>query len=213
MKARVLQLDSDEHGRAQALLPWVANGTLDPAELAAIEAHLGDCARCRADLEFQRLVRATPLTPPPGDVDRGWLSLRSRLEASPAMARPPVAPAAPRARPAAPRWLLPALALQAVFVLVVAATWLALPAPGEYRTLGAAASATAANALVVFRPDATEADIRRALRAADARVVGGPTVTDAWLLRMPALDATSLARLRAQPAVARVESLEGEAAR
>ena len=64
MKARVLQLDSDEHGRAQALLPWVANGTLDAAELAEVEAHLAECARCRADLEFQRLVRATSLVPP-----------------------------------------------------------------------------------------------------------------------------------------------------
>ena len=55
--------------------------------------------------------------------------------------------------------------------------------------------------------------MRRALRAADARVVGGPTVTDAYLLRIPSLDADALARLRAEPAVARVESLEGEPAR
>jgi anti-sigma factor RsiW len=213
VKARVLQLDSDEHGRAQALLPWAANGTLEAAELAEVEAHLADCARCRADLEFQRLVRATPVAPPPGDVDRGWLALRARLEASPTAARPAAAATAPRPRPAGPRWLLPALALQAAFVLVLAATWLALPAPGEYRTLGTAAAPAAANALVVFRPDATEAAIRRALRAADARIVGGPTVTDAYLLRVPALDAASLDRLRAEPAVARVESLEGETAR
>jgi hypothetical protein len=70
-----------------------------------------------------------------------------------------------------------------------------------------------ANALVVFRPDATEADIRAALRAGDARLVGGPTVTDAYLLRIPDLGAAPLARLRAQRAVARVESLEGEPAK
>ena len=210
MKARVLRLDSDEHGAVQALLPWYANGTLEAAEHAEVEAHLGDCARCRTDLDFQRLVRATPVAPPAGDVERRWLALRGRLESPPPMARPA---APPRAGWTLPRWLLPALALQAVFVVAIAAAWLALPVPADYRTLGAAAAAPAANALVVFRPDATEAEIRRALRAVDARVVGGPTVTDAWLLRVPALGAPALARLRAQPAVARVESLEGEPAR
>jgi len=210
VKARVLRLDSDEHGAVQALLPWYANGTLDAAERTEVEAHLGDCARCRADLDFQRLVRTTPVPAPRGDVEQGWLALRGRLAAAPAPARPA---APPRAGWALPRWLLPALALQAAFVAAIAAAWLVLPAPAEYRTLGAATAAPAANALVVFRPDATEAEIRRALRVADARVVGGPTVTDAWLLRVPALGAPALARLRAEPAVARVESLEGEPAR
>ena len=210
MKARVLRLDSDEHGAVQSLLPWYANGTLEAAEHAEVEAHLGDCARCRTDLDFQRLVRATPVAPPAGDVERGWLALRQQLASAPPPARPATAP---RARWTLPRWLLPALALQAVFVVAMTAAWLVLPPPADYRTLGAATAAPAANALVVFRPDATEAEIRRALRAVDARVVGGPTVTDAWLLRVPALGAPALARLRAEPAVARVESLEGEPAR
>jgi anti-sigma factor RsiW len=212
VKARVLHLDSDEHGAVQAVLPWYANGTLDAAERAEVEAHLGDCARCRADLEFQRHLRATPAREAlPGEVDRGWLALRAQIEA----------PAAESARPtpahdrrSTPRWWPLALGLQAAFVVVlmVASAWLFLPRPDAYRTLGAAAP-PAANALVVFRPDATEAEMRRALRAADARVVGGPTVTDAYLLRIPELGEDSLARLRAEPAVARVESLEGEPSR
>ena len=213
MKARVLHLDSGEHGAVQAVLPWYANGTLDAAERAEVEAHLGDCARCRADLEFQRHLRATPAPETlPGDVDRGWLALRARLEA-PAAETP--RPARPRAAPTTPRWWPLALGLQAAFLgaLVLAAAWLFLPHSDAYRTLGAAPAPTAANVLVVFRPEATEAEMRRALRAADARVVGGPTVTDAYLLRLPALGPESLARLRAEPAVARVESLEGEPAR
>jgi anti-sigma factor RsiW len=222
VKARVLQLDSDEHGAVQALLPWYANGTLEPAERAEVEAHLGACARCRADLEFQRLVRTTPVAPAAGDVERGWLALRARLASEPAPS-PAARPAAtgraraplrwPMRHSSLPRWLMPALALQAAFVVMLAAAWLVVPRPDDYRTLGAAAPPPAANALVVFRPDATEAEIRRALRAADARVVGGPTVTDAYLLRVPALDAATLGRLRAEPAVARLESLEGEPAR
>ena len=206
MKARVLHLDSDEHGAVQAVLPWYANGTLDAAERAEVEAHLGDCPRCRADLEFQRQLRATPMAEAlPGEVDRGWLALRARLDAPTAGTGRPVPP---RERRSAPRWWPLALGLQAAFVavLMLAGAWLFLPRPDAYRTLGAAAPAQAANALVVFRPEATEAEMRRALRAADARVVGGPTVTDAYLLHLPA---ASLARLRAEAVVARVESLEG----
>jgi anti-sigma factor RsiW len=213
VKARVLHLDSDEHGAVQAVLPWYANGTLDAAERAEVEAHLGDCARCRADLEFQRHLRATPAREAlPGEIDRGWLALRAQIEAP---AAEPARPTPAHDRRSTPRWWPLALGLQAAFVVVlmVASAWLFLPRPDAYRTLGAAAAPPAANALVVFRPDATEAEMRRALRAADARVVGGPTVTDAYLLRIPALGADSLARLRAEPAVTRVESLEGEPAR
>ena len=213
MKARVLHLDSDEHGAVQGVLPWYANGTLDAAERAEVEAHLGACARCRADLEFQRQLRATPATETaPGAADRGWLALRARLESPAADSTPPL-PGGERRR--APRWWPLALGMQALFVamLMLASAWLFLPRPDAYRTLGAGTAPPAANVLVVFRPDATETAMRRALRAADARVVGGPTVTDAWLLRIPALGADSLARLRADPAVARVESLEGEPTR
>ena len=40
------------------LLPWYVNGTLEGAELALIEAHLDECAECRADLEAERLLAA-----------------------------------------------------------------------------------------------------------------------------------------------------------
>jgi hypothetical protein len=47
------------------------------------------------------------------------------------------------------------------------------------------------------------------VRAQGARVVGGPTGTDAWLLEIPRERlAPALAGLRASSAVAQVESLE-----
>ena len=210
MKARVFQLDSDPHRAAQTLLPWYGNATLDAEERVWFEAHLGECPRCQADVEFQRHLQALPAAIPAGAADRGWLALRARLDAKPAADIRPATSTSGWAM----RWLPLALGLQAMLVLVLATAWLAPPRPAEYRTLGSAASVTTANALVVFRPEATEAAIRQALRAADARIVGGPTVTDAWLLRLPDTGAAgSLARLRAEPAVARVESLEGEPAR
>ena len=209
MKARVFQLDSDPHRAAQTLLPWYGNSTLDAEERIWFEAHLGECPRCQADVEFQRHLQTLPAAVPAGAADRGWLALRARLDAKPAADIRP----ATKASGWAGRWLPLALGLQAVLVLVLATVWLAPQQSAEYRTLGSAASVTTANALVVFRPEATEAAIRQALRAADARIVGGPTVTDAWLLRLPDRGAGSLARLRAEPAVARIESLEGEPAR
>jgi hypothetical protein len=209
VKARVFQLDSDPHRAAQTLLPWYGNSTLDAEERIWFEAHLGECPRCQADVEFQRHLQTLPAAVPAGAADRGWLALRARLDAKPAADIRP----ATKASGWAGRWLPLALGLQAVLVLVLATVWLAPQQSAEYRTLGSTASVTTANALVVFRPEATEAAIRQALRAADARIVGGPTVTDAWLLRLPDRGAGSLARLRAEPAVARIESLEGEPAR
>jgi len=109
-----------------------------------------------------------------------------------------------------------ALAAQAGLLVAFAllAAWPVLsPRVELYRGLGAAPASIAANAIVVFRPDASEAQIRAALRAGGAQVVGGPTVSDAYLLHVRTNDQATLARLRAQAGVLRAESLEAEAAR
>jgi hypothetical protein len=147
VKARVLHLDSDPHLAAQILLPWYANATLDAEERVRFEAHLGECPRCQADVEFQRRLQAVPAGRSADAADRGWLALRARLEAKPAADTP----RATGARGCVVRWLPLALGLQ----WCSCCSW---PPPGwraaaaEYRTLGAAAGAAAANALVVFRP-------------------------------------------------------------
>jgi hypothetical protein len=211
VKARVLPLDSDEHRRTQALLPWFVNGTLDTGEAAGVAAHLAQCGRCQADAREQAAWRAAlPQDAPAADVDRRWSSLRRRLEA----------PAAPDPQPAAagaPPWWKPgwrfAVALQAMVIVVLAVALAGVSALEEpYRALGAAGTVDP-DALVVFRPEATSSQLRDALRAADARIVGGPTVTDAYLLRFRKSGAAALATLRAQPAVARVESLRAEGTR
>ncbi len=211
MKARILALDSDEHRAVQSLLPWFVNGTLGAVEAGRVEAHIAECARCQADTAFQvRLRDLGVATEAVGDVERGWGALRGRLEPQAATARH--APGSPRRRWAG--WLPLAFGLQGALVLVLAISWLMFPRqPEPYRTLGAPPSAATANALVVFRADATEAQMRQALRASEARLVGGPTVTDAYLLSMPDLGAQALARLRAQPGVVRVESLDAEPAK
>jgi hypothetical protein len=107
-----------------------------------------------------------------------------------------------------------ALAAQAVVTLVLVGALIATTARNEpYRALGSAPASIEANALAVFRADATEQQMREALRSAGARIVGGPTISDAYLLRIVDLQPETLVRLRAQPGVLRVESLQGEATR
>lgn len=209
MKARILPLDSDEHRLAQELLPWFVNGTLAAAEAAPVAAHLAQCSRCQADASALAAVRAVPVDVHSGrSVERGWAALRGRLDAQPTDAR----------RSAGHPWwklnLQLALAAQAVVMLVLVGALVATTTRTEpYRALGGSPESAEANALAVFRADATEQQMRAALRASGARIVGGPTVSDAYLLRMVDLQPASLARLRAQPGVLRVESLQGEATR
>jgi Putative zinc-finger len=209
MKARILPLDSDEHRLAQELLPWFVNATLESEEAAQVQAHLLHCVRCQADAVAQAALRAVPVVPTAGSsVERDWAALRERLGA----------PAQPRAAAAiGRRWWQRALPLaaaaQVLVVLGLTAVWVGSPRPEPYRALGAAPQVDAANAVAVFRSDATEREMRAALRAAGARIVGGPTLTDAYLLHLDSLDAHAIARLRAQPGVHSVESLQGEPAR
>jgi len=209
VKARVLPLDSSEHRTAQELLPWFANQTLSAAEAAAVAAHLAQCSRCQADAAALAAVRAVPIdVDSGGSVERDWAALRGRLEARPRETR---------RTSGRPWWKLSlqvALAGQAVVMLILGGALIATTTRTEpYRALGSAPAAIEANALAVFRADATEQQMREALRAAGARIVGGPTISDAYLLRMADLQPETLARLRAQPGVLRVESLQGEATR
>lgn len=210
MKARILPLNSEEHRVAQELLPWYVNGTLDAAEAAQVAAHLAECSVCQADAAAQSRLRSAPVEAATGgNVDRAWVALRGRLDL------PTRAPRlrATAARPGWRRGLQLAVAIQAAVMLVMAVALFSLISPAEpYRALGAA-PAVEANALAVFRADATQAQMSAALRGASARIVDGPTIADAYLLRVPDVAPAALARLRAQPGVLSVESLQGEPAR
>jgi hypothetical protein len=211
VKARILPLDSDEHRIAQELLPWFVNETLDAAEAAQVAIHLKHCVRCQADAAAQASTRSVPVEVDAGsNIERDWAVLRSRLGASPRLEGTLQAAGQPWWR----RGLPLAMAAQAVVVLGLAVALFGMSmAPPLYRALGAALPDTQANAVAVFRADATEQQMRAALRVVGARIVGGPTTTDAYLLHLDDLDAQTFVRLRAQPGVRSVESLQGESTR
>lgn len=193
------------HQAAQQLLPWLLAGTLDGAERAMVEQHLQGCAQCRDDLAWQRRLRAAAPAPQGAfDADRALARLMPRLR-----------PQAPRlgvlgrwreAAAANNNWLKWTAAAQLAAIGVLALQ-LAGSRGADYRALGAAASANA-NAVVMFRPETTERDMRRILRASGARVVDGPTVADAYVLALPPAQVpAALARLRAERAVTLAQPL------
>ena len=220
MNGRILRLGGDEHDIVQLLLPWYDGGHLDDTEAARVAAHLGGCARCQADLAWQRKLRAvaTEMRVPQGattastEVDRGWAALRNRLDAEAAAgrSRPAVPPRPARSVPPWWRGLRWVVALQSTVIVGLAAlAVMMLPRDDAYRALGSPGRAGDASIVVVFRPDASERQIRQALRDSDARLVDGPTVTGAYLLSAaPARHAEAIERLRHQTAVLRVESLD-----
>lgn len=220
MSGRILRLGGDEHDVVQLLVPWVDGGRLDDAEAARVKAHLADCARCRADLAWQR--RLPDAANPAPDlisserVDLGWAALRGRLDTEGAAGH--VRPARPRLAPREAPWSWPGwrwlVVLQSTVIVGLAALVVLMsPRDDAYRALGGPARGSDASIVVVFRPDASELQIRQALRDGDVRLVDGPTVTGAYLLSAaPARHAAAIEQLRRHAAVLRVESLAAGAA-
>jgi len=233
VNARVVPLDAPDHDVVLALLPWFVAGTLAQAEAGRVRAHLADCARCRAQCDWERRfarsyarLDATPSAVRAADafVDgtdgaaaAGLAALAPRLAPNGARARHRAwvrrvaAALVPRRTGAA--WLGWAVAVPGVAILAIAVLLARVPTPPPaYRALAAPGHDAGANAIVIFGPGVTELDIRRALSAAHARVVDGPTAAGAWALRVPdgPRGADAIATLRADPAIATVERLQPE---
>jgi len=203
--ARIIPLHGEEHEEIQRLLPWYVTAQLDPGERARVETHLAACAECRAEVRSEQALRSD-ISTMPAQVERDWARLRDRIGA----AQP--APAGRRgARPARrrpPSWVGWAIAAQVLLVVLLGAQVASRQRPAEYRTL-AASPAAGARIIVTFRPDSREQDLRATLNGVRARLVDGPTSTNAYVLQVPAADReTALARLRAQPAVVLAEALD-----
>ena len=212
MTGDIISLHGDLHDDACALLPWYATGRLDAEDAARVEAHLPLCAQCQADLAAERRLQAAVagLQAPVGDADSGFEALRGRL----APRRPkPFADMRRQWRDSAP-WLRWAVAAE-LLLLVLGGSALALTHPAgvsttpQYHTLGAAPEPASANIVVVFRPDIRESELRRTLRDSRARLVGGPTEADAYLLHVDAAErSAAVERLRHQGTVVLAEPVD-----
>lgn len=200
------------HHPAEALLPWYVTGQLGDDDRARVEDHLQSCVECQQQLFVERRLidEFRSMTP---NVENGWARLRSRLD-RPAPSQPPKPVQAIReiwnalARPP----VMAFVAAQAVFLMLGAGLVLSLnrPVTPAYHALGSARAPAAANVIVLFRPSATESDIRAALRVSDASLVGGPTDADAYLLHVPAaVRAKAVATLQGSKQVEMAQPIDG----
>jgi anti-sigma factor RsiW len=220
----IIRLRGDPHKQAQTLLPWYVNGSLDPAEHAEVDAHVRDCPTCQADLKLERALGAE-IANLPVDMDRGWATLRDRALRQEGALQQGGAPQPPRCassawgqsraflrRPVAVGWAFAAQAASLILVVGVGAAFTLQTRP-VYHTLGdAASSAAVGNVVVIFKPTTPEQALRGALNQIGARLVDGPTVSDAYILRVKASErAKALTRLRSDADVVLAEPIDGDA--
>ena len=241
MSGQIVHLEPDPHIAVQKLLPWYLTGRLDAAESAQVDEHLAACPDCRAEMETERQWQL--MQPGHGaqvDVEEGWARMRAMLGGEARSAGPSSMPASDSGddddgmgarrrgrggfgkpwqlghRPVSRAWAAPAM-LSVALVVALGVTLRPSPsatgAAGDFHALSAPVE-DGGTAVVRFRADATEAQIRHSLNDSGARLVDGPTVTDAYVVRLPRdRYAASLDKLRQQPAVALVEALESAAPR
>jgi anti-sigma factor RsiW len=196
------------HDQAEELLPWYATGQLEAADRARVERHLYACAACRQQLMVERrLIDEFQASSP--EIESGWARLKGRIE-------PPRPATPPRPSALAELWAIlsrPAVATLAVaqlaFVVVAGGVLLSLSQPA-YHALGSAPAPAAANVIVMFRAEVTQEDVRDALSAAGASIVGGPTSAGAYLLHVePRQRQVALIKLQADDDVQLAQPLDG----
>lgn len=210
----IIRLHTDAHHEAQELLPWFVLGTLNAEETALVQEHVRTCSQCQTEVEQQRKLQAVPPAPPhldfEPDVNRAFARLKPQLAALQQEKNAPrLEDRLENLRQVARQWWMPwVIAAQtAALACLCIVLMQKQPGPVQYVALGAHID-DKSNVVVMFKPQTTEAELRRILQGADARVVDGPTVTGAYLLHVGDAERTNaLANLRHDPAVAMAESL------
>ena len=215
MNGRIVAMDKTTHEKVQTLLPWFVMDKLSGEELDLVNRHLHVCAECQSDFTWQCKLQAIPPADEVKlDVDQAFAKLLPRLApARPKVRRRSLTEMLGDLRRGNSNWMQWALAAQfsAIVCLVVL---LATPygnvasTVATYRALGTNKN-TNGNMVVVFKPETSEQELRRILRNSGARIVDGPTVTDAYLLNVPDKNLSSVLRdFRAERAVNLAESLD-----
>ena len=191
MSGRILKFDDSAHREVDEMLPWFVNGTLEGEDLAAVEQHVRECARCRREVDLlQQLQAVCTIDEPAPDATPSYGRLHERIAG-----RRRLGTLRDRARELfrpwqrAPAWAKWAIAAQFAGIAMLAVK-VAMPvseSAGLYQTLGAPAAhaARGGTVAVVFVPEATESELRRIVQAAGARIVDGPTESNAYVLEVP----------------------------
>ena len=160
-----------------ALLPFLANGTLEGDERVEVEAALAGDAALQAELRALRAIRATMQAEEsfsPGEM--GLARLMRGVEAEAPVAAPAPAPA-----PSRPwLWQVAAAVLLAVVVGQAAWQFRGTPAPGGYELAGGGEAAF----VIAVTPGASEEAFRDLLLQAGVTIVDGPSALGLYQLAL-----------------------------
>lgn len=185
---KIVQLQ-DTHQQVRLLLPWHANGTLEPGERAAVNDHLAECVECRADLAAEQALRAHIAAIPTASPAEPALKAQGVL---------PNTPVRLFRRRISTGWQLAASAAVAAIVALAVPLALTPSQPrDDYRLLSSGATSSSGNAIVLFAPETSQRELRTALGEAGAEIVGGPTASGAFEVWLdPATRTAALGALR-----------------
>lgn len=204
-----------------ALLPWLANGTLEGAERSQLERHLETCATCRAELNELKILQ-TKLTTfyntqsgPSQNTARSVLNtvagqsgIRTRasfhrnswFETVDDWFRSLLLP----------RWIPTLAALLLVSQLSIL-TWISLSDTPSEPITSRSVGVPAVKVVVAFQAAATAKDIRSLLQTVRGRIIDGPTPEGVYTLEVLAVDQEvaheKLEILRNRPDLVRSSSL------
>ena len=173
----------DTHAEAWALLPFLANGRISAEDREWVELHVHSCGACREEFAAQQSLAQHLRTAQgsfTGNEQRAFANLWTRIEAS-ETALPPQAERTVSSAGSAPRrtvrWLAAAVVVQAIGLALLGVTALNTGnmGPGEFRTVTSSATRTIGPGIrVVFRPDASVAEVSDLLSRHELQLVGGP---------------------------------------
>jgi Putative zinc-finger len=212
MNQRIVTINDSIHEQVQKLLPWFVADSLKDDELALVNQHLNVCPACQSDFAWQcKLQAIKPASDAAPDVDRAFARLCARIDTSRSRPQPKPDWKSRFADVGFKRvsWMQWALAAQFIAILVLVLTGVPGQPVGTYRALGAG-NVVDGNLIVMFKPDTTELSLRGILNDSGARIVDGPTVTDAYVLHVDDDKlAATLQRLRAEQAISLAVSLKG----
>jgi anti-sigma factor RsiW len=210
-----------KHQEVSALIPWYVNSRLSESERLKVEAHIVDCAACRADvLVEQQIFEAIKGAPTVEYMPAASLKrLQARLDALQSAA--PAADAAPVVR-RRNGWPKPGLMAASVALMAIAISLLLADRWVQFRTQQAAANYRTVTSSpprardevirAVFAPTITLVELQAILDEAELRIVSGPSEAGVYSLAAKSSRPvrSSLALLREHPAVRFAEQTREE---
>lgn len=222
---------SSWHARAELMIPWLVNGSLQAETESVLREHVESCAECRTDYEEQQRVCQAMRVDGPlvFAAEPSYQKLLARMQ-NPEFVPEPQEQAvelrprrgtalAFRQSPPAVRWLAAAVVLQAFALGLGAWNWhpaSAARGTDGYATLTSAASSyeSGPRARVLFSPDLSVGALQGVLQSAGAHIIDGPADGNVYTLGFAPPPASSaalakrIATLRTNPAVLFAEPVQ-----